>query len=146
MNEIPSSTQKTLILIVDDEPSLRMLLQTRLEKKGFEVAFASDGQDAWTKLSAGLKPALVISDMKMPHLDGVDLLKKIRDQNQIRTDLPFIFMTGFPERKMQDMAQELGCIEIMLKPFSFNALVTRIESFFANEKNQVSAHLKSRAE
>lgn len=123
--------EKPLILIVDDEAGLRFLLQNRLEKKGFKVDYATDGASAWTKLSQGLAPDMVVSDMKMPGMDGVELLRQVRGETGPRKDLPFLFMTGFPEKKAEDEAKDLGCVEIFIKPFSYNTLVSRIERYFS---------------
>lgn len=121
---------KPLILIVDDEAGLRFLLQNRLEKKGFKVDFATDGVNAWSKLSQGLQPDMVVSDMKMPGMDGVELLRQVRTTSA-RKNLPFLFMTGFPEKRAEDEAKDLGCVEIFIKPFSYNSLVSRIERYFS---------------
>ncbi len=122
--------EKPLILIVDDEAGLRFLLQNRLEKKGFKVDFATDGANAWSKLSQGLQPDMVVSDMKMPGMDGVELLRQVRTASA-RKNLPFLFMTGFPEKRAEDEAKDLGCVEIFIKPFSYNSLVSRIERYFS---------------
>lgn len=127
--KVPMNNEKPLILIVDDEAGLRFLLQNRLEKKGFKVDFATDGENAWTKLSQGLTPDMVVSDMKMPGMDGVELLRHVRGGPQ--KDMPFVFMTGFPEKRAEDEAKGLGCVEIFIKPFSYNLLVSRIERYFS---------------
>lgn len=133
---------KPLILVVDDEAGLRFLLQNRLEKKGYRVDFATDGANALQKIAEGLQPALVVSDMKMPGMDGVELLRHIRENGPQR-DLPFMMMTGFPEKKYEDAARGLGVVEIFIKPFSYNALVTRIERFFLEQTPQASAGPKA---
>jgi two-component system response regulator (stage 0 sporulation protein F) len=128
-----SASNQPLILIVDDEPGLRFLLQNRLEKKGFLVDVATDGDNAWSKLSGGFCADMVISDMKMPGMDGVQLLRQVR-QKSARKDLPFLLMTGFPEKSAETEAKDLGCLEIFIKPFSYTTLVSRIEHYFADQR------------
>lgn len=128
---------KALILIVDDEAGLRFLLQNRLEKRGFAVEFAGDGLDAWTRIENGLNPSLIVSDMKMPGLDGIELLTALRERSAI-PQVPFIMMTGFPEKRYQDEATRLGASEIFIKPFSYQKLVARIEEILNSKKPAVA--------
>lgn len=121
--------QKAHILIAEDEEYLRAGLQDLLELFGYTVSSAVNGANAWQMLQnrangSGQKPYdLVISDVRMPQLDGVQLLERIRDDYP---SLPVILITGHMEahrlsRALGDSATE--CIE---KPFEIAALLQKI--------------------
>ena len=86
------------ILVVDDEESIRFLYQEELEEEGFEVEVAKNGEDALEKLPS-FKPDLITLDIKMPGMDGIEALKKIRE---IERKIPIIVCSAYGEYK-QDL-------------------------------------------
>ena len=83
------------ILVVDDEESIRLLYQEELQDQGFEVILAGDAEEALLKFTE-TSPHLVILDIKMPGLSGIDVMKSIRDQSR---DVPIILSTAYGEYK-----------------------------------------------
>lgn len=83
--------RRTRILIADDEPNIRLLYKSELEADGFEVAVAVDGKDALAKVES-VKPDLVVLDVRMPGMDGVEALGRILDKNRT---MPVILNTAY---------------------------------------------------
>jgi DNA-binding NtrC family response regulator len=101
------------ILIVDDERKMRDLLSMMLERKGFKVDRAVDGRNAWDMVSQNTYD-VVISDIKMPEMDGRDLIRKMR-QNRVTT--PVIFITAFATIDSAVDMMQLGACDYVTKPF-----------------------------
>lgn len=83
--------RRTRILIADDEPNIRLLYKSELEADGFEVVVAVDGKDALAKVES-VKPDLVVLDVRMPGMDGVEALGRILDKNRT---MPVILNTAY---------------------------------------------------
>ena len=83
--------KRTRILIADDEPNIRLLYKSELEADGYEVVLAVDGKDAVAKVEEA-KPDLVVLDIRMPGIDGVEALARILDKNRT---MPVILNTAF---------------------------------------------------
>lgn len=118
------------VLIVDDQNSMRSMLKKMLHQMGFCQAIedAAEGEQAWEKLQTGFFD-LVISDVGMPGLDGIGLLKRCRGNMQLR-DLPFLIISGHALPEWVAMASEWGAYDYIVKPFSYSFLKERIESLF----------------
>ncbi len=101
------------ILLVDDDPKFQKLLRRVLEKHGFEVTVCSDGIEAKEIIDESAAE-LVISDYKMPNMDGVELLKALRQDGR---DIPFILITAFGSIDSTMAAIKLGTVEYLTKPF-----------------------------
>jgi len=113
------------ILIVDDEPDIRAILRYNLEKEGFSITEAVDGNDALDKLSKDLD--LAILDIMMPGKDGYDLCRKIREQGNT---LPIIFLTAMDREFDEVKGLEVGADDYVRKPFSPKMLIARINVIF----------------
>lgn len=107
------TTQAFTILLVDDETDLRDVIAFDLKRKGYEVTTASGGQEAWEKLKTLKSIDLVITDIKMPQGDGLELLKNIVAH---QPHLPVICLTGFAELSPEEILK-LGAKAIFEKPF-----------------------------
>ena len=83
------------ILVVDDEEGIRFLYKEELEEEGYEVELAEGGEEALKKFSKS-KPDLVILDLKMPGMDGLEVLERIREQDK---DIPVVICTAYGEYK-----------------------------------------------
>lgn len=108
------SEDKQLILVVDDEENIRLLLQELLSRKGFEVITAENGRTALDILTQE-KVALTILDIRMPELDGLDVLRFIKQQDQ---EALVIMLTAFATVKTAVETMKLGAFDYLVKPFS----------------------------
>ena len=106
--------ERPLIAVVDDEDNIRATLEYALKREGYRVQVFSDGLEAWETLKNGL-PALVILDIIMPGLDGLDLCRKIR---AVSERIPLIFLTSRDEEIDRVLGLELGADDYLCKPFS----------------------------
>ena len=113
------------ILIVDDEPDIRAILRYNLEKEGFAITEAVDGNDALDKLSKDLD--LAILDIMMPGKDGYDVCRKIREQGNT---FPIVFLTAMDREFDEVKGLEVGADDYVRKPFSPKMLIARINVIF----------------
>lgn len=111
------------ILLVDDEEAYRVSLRFLLEKEGFEVAVASNGLAALAEF-ASHKPDLVLLDLMLPRLSGVEVFRRIR----ATTDIPIIMVTAKDEQHHKVAGLELGADDYVTKPFASRELIARIRS------------------
>jgi len=114
---------KAKILVVDDEASARSGLSKLLEQEGYSVESAADGLLALDSI-AETAPALIITDLKMPNLDGMGLLAKLREQG---LDIPTIVTTAFGEVSVAVQAMRAGAEDYLTKPIDFDALLLAVE-------------------
>lgn len=114
------------IAVVDDEADLRETLRFALEKEGYSCDTYRDGQQAWESFSSAL-PDLVILDVSMPRMDGLELCRRIRG---ITESLPVLFLSSKDEEIDRILGLELGGDDYMCKPFSVRELLVRIKVLF----------------
>ena len=124
---------KNTILVIDDEPSIRLLLNEVL-KKDYNIITANDGLDSISWLSAGNKVDLIITDISMPNIDGIELIKNLRYSTKMR-DIPIIVLSANVDDDSQNRAYQNGVYEFFPKPFDpkklKNAVKDALESFDA---------------
>lgn len=111
------------VLVVDDEEDLRSAIAALLQSAGYETIEAANGQTA-IALARELKPYFVISDIRMPEMDGLQLFTELR---RTVPDIPFILMTGFSEAIDLTRAYEIGVSEFLAKPFTRDDLLSSIQ-------------------
>lgn len=111
------------IALVDDEKNVRLALKTSLKKEGFDILEFSDGQQAFDAVQNGQKPDLFILDIMMPVMDGITLLRKLREAS---ITSPVMFLTSRDEEFDKVLGLELGADDYLCKPFSMRELVARI--------------------
>ncbi len=118
------------LLIVEDDAEMRDLLRKVLEKEGFSVAVAANGQQALAILSAAQSGAfdLIVTDMLMPHDGGLELLAVVR---QTRPALPVIIVTAFGDWESYSRALELGAAAFISKPLKMAELTSAIHAALA---------------
>ncbi|TZG26198.1 response regulator [Sphingomonas montanisoli] len=104
------------ILTVDDSPSMRLLLRSALVERGYEVREAEDGVAALEWLAANDQPAIMITDINMPRLDGFGLIEKLREMPKHR-DLPVLVLTTESSDQKKARAREAGATGWIVKPF-----------------------------
>ena len=112
------------ILVVDDEARMRRLVSDFLEREGFEVLEAEDGEKAMDLFYSNKDIALVILDVMMPKMDGWQVLREIRESSQV----PVIMLTARADEKDELRGFELGVDEYVTKPFSPRTLVARVNA------------------
>jgi two-component system chemotaxis response regulator CheY len=103
------------ILIVDDSATMLMSVQNNLEIAGFKVETAEDGVKAMTKLKGGLKPDLVITDINMPNMNGLELIRKIRTLPGFRFT-PILTLTTESQAAKRDEGKAAGATGWLVKP------------------------------
>ena len=132
------------ILIVEDNFSLRQYLQTLLVPN-YQTITAQNGRKAWEYLNSdNPKPALILSDIMMPEMDGYQLLEKLKTSDRFR-HIPVIMLTAKAGLEDKLKALRIGVDDYMLKPFEEEELFARIENILANQsarKSLVGGHLK----
>lgn len=114
------------ILIVEDDADIALITQRYLEMADYKVVIASDGQEALEHLDKH-KPQLVVLDWMLPKLDGIDLLKHIRDYSN-QSSLPVIMVTAKHEEENRILGLELGADDYLSKPFSPRELLARVKA------------------
>ncbi|MBC6421815.1 MAG: response regulator transcription factor [Hormoscilla sp. SP12CHS1] len=125
---------KEKILVVDDEASIRRILQTRLSMIGYEVVTAADGEEA-LKTFRNSFPDLVVLDVMMPKLDGYGVCQELREES----DVPIIMLTALGDVADRITGLELGADDYVVKPFSPKELEARIRSVLRRvEKTETS--------
>ncbi len=112
-----------LILIVDDEPKIVKLARDYLERGGFRVTTAADGPAALA-VARGDRPDLVVLDLNLPGMDGLDVCRELRR----RSDVPIIMLTARVEETDRLIGLELGADDYIVKPFSPRELVARVRA------------------
>jgi two-component system, OmpR family, response regulator len=109
------------ILIVDDEPHMRRLIELSLQKGGFELVLGKDGREA-LELAAREKPALIILDVTMPGIDGLTALRQLRESSGASCP-PVIMLTARGHQVTRQQAEESGAALFLTKPFSPSQLL-----------------------
>ena len=122
--------QAPLVMVVDDSLTVRRVTQRLLAREGYRVVLAKDGLEALERL-AEEKPAMVLSDIEMPRMDGFDLVRNIRGDARLR-DLPVIMITSRIAQKHRDYAAELGVDHYLGKPYSEEDLLALISRYIAD--------------
>ncbi len=123
MNQIPFARQKKTVLLADDDESLRRVLEFQLAENGFRVLTASDGTEALEIFTVN-EIDCVITDLRMPRLSGLDLLKRLK---AIRQETPVIVITAFGEVETAVSAMRAGAFDYVTKPFNRDEILLTIE-------------------
>ena len=124
----------TKILAVDDEPLYQHLLKVNLEKEGYEVITASNGEEALEMVSSK-HPDLVIMDIMMPKLDGLTTSERIRQFSNI----PIVILTARGEEQDRVRGLNIGADDYVVKPFSATELVARVRAVLRRTSNAEQA-------
>ena len=114
------------ILIVEDEPNVRKWVAVNLVQRGHRVLEAENGQQALERLYEQ-KPALMVLDIKLPDLSGWDILDRLTSVSALPTDLPVLVMTASPVDQSIILDQYPCVVEILIKPFNTNKLITAVQ-------------------
>lgn len=114
------------ILIVEDEVNLAESIAEFLKLENYAVKIAKDGEEAIELIKNNL-PKLIVCDISMPKMDGIEFLKILRAESKW-SHIPFLFLTALSEKKDQRLAMELGADDFISKPFRFEELTAAIEA------------------
>ncbi len=132
LGDSDDESDKPVLLVVEDEEAVRSLVTRYLQKKGYMVLSAGDGQEALELLQTSLmQPDILVSDVVMPRLDGPSLAKKLRPTHP---EMKIIFMSGYVDNKFSVPGLERDSYRFLAKPFSLTVLVETIREL---------AHLES---
>lgn len=115
-----------LVLVVEDEDALATLLQYNLEKEGYEVVVATDGEEALTLVSERL-PDLILLDWMLPKVSGIEVCRRLRGRNEAR-NVPIIMLTARGEESDRVRGLDIGADDYVTKPFSMSELTARLRA------------------
>jgi two-component system KDP operon response regulator KdpE len=125
MRRMVSSDGKKNILVVDDEAQITRVLKTTLSAQGYGIRTAADGLQALQEMKSW-PPNLLITDLRMPNMDGLELCRRVRAQSRI----PIIVLSVKGEETIKVEALDAGADDYVTKPFSVNELLARIRAAF----------------
>ena len=119
------------ILVVDDEPQITRVLKTTLSSQGYGVRSAGDGQEALNEMKSW-QPDLIITDLRMPNVDGLELCRRVRKESRI----PIIVLSVKGEETIKVEALDCGADDYITKPFSVNELLARVRATLRRSSNK----------
>lgn len=117
------------IALVDDDRNILTSVSMALEAEGFDVKTYNDGEDGYKGIAAG-EPDLVVLDIKMPRMDGMEVLTKLREKSSV----PVIFLTSKDDEVDEVIGLRMGADDYITKPFSQRLLIERIRSLLRREE------------
>ncbi|GAB4371949.1 MAG: hypothetical protein Kow0042_15000 [Calditrichia bacterium] len=120
------------ILIVDDNPHVLKLLRISLEKAGYEVSTATNGDEGLEKANE-IQPDLIISDIMMPDTDGIEFCWMVRENSSVPM-VPFIFLTSLEDRDMEIRGFRAGADEYLIKPVDRKILLEKVNTLIQRAK------------
>ena len=129
------------ILLVEDEPIIRDMYEMILKKKGYQIDLAEDGETALNKITqAPEKYSLILLDIMLPKVDGITVLKKIKQPDSAAKDIPVFLLTNLGQENLIKEAMALGAIQYWIKSNIFPMdLVKEIENFNTADSTTSSA-------
>ncbi len=115
------------ILVVDDFPTMRRIVKNLLNQLGFKnIEEAEDGAQAYSKLQSG-EFSLVVSDWNMPNMEGIELLRRVRQSTEPLCNIPFLMVTAEAEKDKVIEAIKSGVDNYIVKPFTLEVLKEKLE-------------------
>jgi chemosensory pili system protein ChpA (sensor histidine kinase/response regulator) len=126
------SQSNPLVLIVDDSVMVREMLAISFVKAGYRIEQARDGLEAWEKLRAGLACDLILCDIEMPRMNGLELLSRLQEDEQFQ-EIPVAMITSRGAQKMQNLAAAKGAKGYFVKPYIEDVLLSAAQRLIAGE-------------
>src|SRR6187200_1472928 len=120
---LPTASEHSRVLVVDDEPQITRVLRTVLSSQGYQVRTAAEGESALTNFKEW-GPELVITDLYMPHMNGVELCRRIRALSSV----PIIVLSVKGEERTKVEALDSGADDYVTKPFGIDELLARVRA------------------
>lgn len=135
MSDLASNSGDEFVIVAEDSPPNRTILVLLLKKLGFQVIECEDGQLAWQALDKNRDKNVVavVSDIMMPNMDGMELLRKTRDDGEY-SSIPFVFVTAVSEKDYIFEAKNLHANGYILKPVTFQRVAQKMSEIFPNKK------------
>ena len=137
-------TTKHKILIVDDEPDIRELIEYNLKKEGYQVYTASNGQEGVTEAKRVL-PDLIILDIMMPKMDGIEACRILRTMNEFKNTF-MVFLTARSEEYSEIAGFNVGADDYIAKPIKPRALTSRINAILKRNIHSIEAEVENKVE
>lgn len=131
-----------MILLVDDEPTSLTLLEMMLKPTGCAVRRATSGREALSILAEGEPCVLVISDIRMPEMDGRELVARMRRSRRLSA-IPVIIVTGVSDRETVDELMDQGVRDYIVKPYDAAVVLTRVRAALADEISIIEMRAKT---
>jgi two-component system, chemotaxis family, chemotaxis protein CheY len=131
--QFSSRPMERFVLVAEDDPALLKLVTSIVESEGFLVAAARDGREAYRSLKSGAEIVLAIVDVKMPYIEGTELVKFMQEDQRFRR-IPVIMMTGEKSVRTGSAAMSAGATAFLLKPFTNDQLRNTIRTLAASSK------------
>ncbi len=130
-----SNTVEEYVVVAEDSPPNRTILVLLLKKLGYKVLECEDGEIAWAHIQKNSDKNIVavISDMMMPNMDGMELLRRVRGSEQFEK-LPFVFVTAISEKDYIFEAKNLKANGYILKPVTYNRVTQKLKELFPNRQ------------
>ncbi|MCD6416688.1 MAG: response regulator [Planctomycetes bacterium] len=125
------AAQTRRVLVVDDEEPVREYVRRVLEREGYEVLSADDGEGAVNYVENGEPIDCVMLDLRMPGMGGPEALERIRNYKR---DIPVVLLTGYPEIALMHRAMQSGPITLLAKPVSRAQILEAVENFLGRKK------------
>ena len=133
-NATPAQPDRLRVLVVDDDPNLRLLVESALSREGYEVFEAEDGEQGLERMQAVL-PNLVLLDVNMPKMDGLAVLHRIRSVEHMQR-LPVLMLTVQDNEGATRAAFDAGATDYLAKPFTVPQLTARVRACLARAESQ----------
>jgi two-component system chemotaxis response regulator CheY len=125
------------VLLIEDDALLCWLLEKILKNK-YDVTVMNDGRTAWEWLSKNNMPDLIVSDLKMPSLGGIELLENLSSNDNFKS-IPVIIHSGFEDAGKRKKCLELGAFSYLVKPFEPEFLVSEVERAIESRNENILA-------
>lgn len=122
------------VLVIEDDVPLCWLLEKILQNK-FHVFIRHDGMEAWSWLTDGNLPDIIISDLKMPTLDGMELLENLQSSGLFK-NIPVIILSGYEDSAKRKKCLDLGAYTYVIKPFDPQTFVEQVEQALTHKKEK----------
>ena len=129
---VPAAAGVRHVLVADDEPHIGRIIQLKLERGPYRVTLVPDGRAALDRLLSDEAIDLVLLDIMMPYVSGLDVLQEVRRASH-RQGIPVIILTAKGQDADREQALRLGATDFLTKPFSPNKLLARIDELFATD-------------
>jgi CheY-like chemotaxis protein len=139
MRSSKEGQNRKTILVVDDDESIRMLIQSHLEKD-YNVVSMKDGQEALMHLKSKNYPDLILCDMEMPNMNGRVFLKRIKTGTHELTSIPIIFISTVKEKLLIKSVLSKGVVDYIQKPFNPQDLVEKVHETLNTSAMGHTAH------
>ncbi len=128
---MPDPARRLRVLVVEDEAGVRSMLGAVLRASGYEPLLSEDGRDAADQLKAGLAVDVVLTDIRMPRMDGVAFVTYLRAQEETR-DLPVLAMSAYNDDRQEREVRAAGANLFLPKPFTVQALTDALRVLLAS--------------